>query len=345
LQVKDIGEFGLIRRIANALPTAPPDVVVGIGDDVAVLRTSRADYLLATCDVQVENVHFVRKAATAYQLGRKVMAVNISDIAAVGGIPAWSLVSLVIPEKTSLSFVDELYRGMADQMREAGASIVGGNISNAHMDIMIDVFLLGNVKPEHLVLRQGAQHGDAILVTGSLGDSKAGLELILHPDLVVSDSAREHLLSRHLTPEPRLQQGQILARSGRLHCMADVSDGLMSDLRHICRASRVGAELWEKDLPISDACKEAASNSNQKASSWALAGGEDYELLFTAAPDDAERIQELLEKEGGGPCRVIGKIVSKGQGIVVLGSDGGRTSFSLDFALDKGGWDHFHSIG
>jgi len=170
MRVSELGEFGLIERIARFLPTPPSDVVVGIGDDVAVLRTSGPDYLLATCDAQVENVHFIRQSISPYQLGRKIAAINVSDIAAKGGAPAWALVSLALPPDIEVSFVDELYKGMQEQIEKAGAAIVGGNLSKIREELMIDLFLLGKVAPKELVLRSGAREGDLVLVTGTLGD-------------------------------------------------------------------------------------------------------------------------------------------------------------------------------
>lgn len=336
--VSELGEFGLIRRIAGSLPLPPSDVVVGIGDDVAVLRTSGPDYLLATCDVQIENVHFLRKSITPYKLGRKIVAINVSDIAACGGTAGWALVSLALPPDTEVDFVDALYQGMQDQIGMAGAAIVGGNLSKISKEVVIDLFLLGRVTPEHLILRNGAKTGDMVMVTGSLGDSRAGLELLGNMQLAVLEKSRRHAEERHLTPQPRLKEGQVLARSGRVHAMADVSDGLLADLGHICKASGVGAEVHLADLPISRECQDVARAAGRNASDWALSGGEDYELVFTVAPQNVSEVQKILERETGTSCHVIGKVLFEGEGIKISHPDGRRELYSAD---SQTGWKHF----
>ena len=225
--VREIGEFGLIERISAMLPEQAAGVVKGIGDDVAVLDTSGPEYLLATSDIQVEGVHFTREAITPYQLGRRVVAINVSDIAAMGGEPRWALVSLAMPEGTEVGYVEELYRGMREQAAQAGASIVGGNLSRINSIMIVDFTLLGMVAPDLLILRSTARAGDAILITGSPGESRAGLELIRRPDIMLSPLYRQKLIERHLCPQPRLVEGQLLAHSGLVTSMIDVSDGVI----------------------------------------------------------------------------------------------------------------------
>lgn len=337
MKISEIGEFGLIDRIVHLLPAAPSNVVVGIGDDVAVLQTHDGNYLLATCDIQVENVHFLADKITPYQLGRKIVAINVSDIAAMGGSPDWALVSLALPQHKEVDFVDELYRGMQEQIEAAGAYIVGGNISGARKDVVVDLFLLGKVAPQHLICRDGAKQGDLIMITGTLGDSRAGFELIRDQQLLVSENARRQANQRHLTPQPRLLEGQMLGRYGKVHAMADVSDGLLGDLGHICRASRVGAEIWAQDIPVGEACLEVAAASGADGLDWALTGGEDYELLFTAGPDAVQEIEAMLLNETGTSCRVIGRVVSEPKAIRVLFADGSDATRNYQ----RSGWDHF----
>lgn len=336
MKIRDLGEFGLIDRIRRFLPAGSAGVVVGIGDDVAVLRVQNGDYLLATCDIQVEHIHFLLENISAYQLGRRIVAINVSDVAAMGGFPSWALVSLALPDHREVDFVDELYRGMRDQIEAAAANIVGGNISNSRTDVVVDFFLMGNVPPERLVCRDGARPGDLIMVTGSVGDSRAGFELMVNPQLSVSDEIYSRAVGRHLTPQPRLHEGQALGRCGLVHAMADVSDGLLGDLGHICRASLVGAEIWADDIPVGTACLEVASVSGADSLDWALAGGEDYELVLTASPEEVDEIQKMLMDDLGTPSRVIGQIVS-GEGIRVLSSCGSDSVV----AVERTGWDHF----
>jgi thiamine-monophosphate kinase len=337
MQISQLGEFGLIQRIKTALPPPPPEVIVGIGDDVAVLQISDSEYLLATCDVQVENVHFSRSAISPYQLGRRVAAINVSDIAAMGGTPRWALVSLALPQELETGFVDALYEGMQEQLTIAGAVVVGGNLSRIEKDIVVDLCLLGKVAPENLLLRSGARKGDLILVTGWLGDSRAGLEVIRRPELTIPEENRKEVQRRHLTPQPRLREGQELGSTGLVHALVDVSDGLLSDIRHICRASQVGAEIWVGNLPISSAAKAIAHASGQDISSWALAGGEDYELLFTSSPESAAELQTILKERTGTWSHVVGRIVGEAEGLQVCLENGRKIVFSEGFT----GWDHF----
>jgi thiamine-monophosphate kinase len=339
--ISQLGEFGLIQRIKEALPASPDEVVVGIGDDVAVLKTSGSEYLLATCDAQVENVHFVRGSITPYQLGQRIAAINVSDIAAMAGTPLWALVSLALPVKLETAFVDALYQGMHEQLHLAGAVIVGGNLSRIDENMVIDLCLLGKVAPEDLLLRSGARVGDLILATGWLGDSRAGLELIRRQELIVSEGSRRQVEQRHLAPQPRLREGQELGASRLVHAMVDVSDGLIGDIRHICRASRVGAEIRLEKLPISSACKEVAEVAGEDAAGWALSGGEDYELLFTVSPESSTGIQEMIEKRTGTRCHVVGRIIDEKEGIQVCLDDGRKLSLPEESA----GWDHFAGDG
>ena len=332
--VREIGEFGLIDRISAMLQEKASGVIKGIGDDVAVLDTSGPEYLLATCDIQVEGVHFTRDAVSAYQLGRRAAAINISDIAAVGGDPRWALVSLAIPGDIEVEYIEELYRGMREEMALAGASIAGGNLSRMESIVVVDFTLLGLVAPQRLVLRSTAGVGDAILLTGFPGESRAGLELIRRPDLALSGSAGKRLIENHLCPRPRLAEGRLLARSGLVTSMIDVSDGVMGDLLHICKSSGKGAEIDGAGVRISPDFSEAALAAGADPLEWALSGGEDYELIFTAAPEAVETLKKMLIDQTGTSCERIGSITA-GTDISLRLSDGTRTVPAAK------GWDHF----
>lgn len=334
MRVRDIGEFGLIERIAQSLPPPGEGVIVGIGDDVAVLQ-SGGPYLLATCDIQVEGVHFLKEKITPHQLGRKVVAINVSDIAAMGGRPRYILISLVLPKETEVAWVDGLYEGMRAECARWGAEIVGGNMAHSPGGIVVDLFLLGEVEPECLLRRSGARVGDRVLVTGTLGDSAAGLALLLQPETVCPDVHREFLLNRHLSPQPRLREGQAIGRSGLATAAIDLSDGLSSDIGHICEMSHVGVRIWADALPISDAARAIAEAVGADPLEWALFGGEDYELLFTAPPDRADILAWRVQEETGTPVTVIGEITPPEDGLSLLRADGTR------LPLRKGGWDHF----
>ena len=334
--VRQIGEFGLIGRIADVLGVRTgAGIVRGIGDDVAVLDTSGPEYLLATCDVQIEGVHFNRQAMTPYQLGRRVVAINVSDIAAMGRYPRWALVSLAIPGSTEVAYVEELYRGMREQAELAGASIVGGNMSGMESGIALDFTLLGVIAPELLTLRSTARVGDSILITGSPGESRAGLELIRRPGLELRPEIGRKLLERHLCPQPRLAEGQLLARSRQVSAMIDVSDGVLGDLGHICESSGRGAEIEAASLPVSHEVSEAALAAGADPLEWALSGGEDYELLFTAGPQAVPGLKKMLMDETGTSCVQIGNITSEPGEVWLRLFDGRRIRPSAK------GWDHF----
>lgn len=334
MRIRELGEFGLIDRIARSLPPPGEGVIVGIGDDVAVLRSSER-YLLVTCDIQVEGVHFLREKITPYQLGRKAVAINVSDIAAMGGLPRYLLVSLALPRETEVEFVDGLYEGMQEECSRWGAQIVGGNMAHSPGGVIVDLFLLGEVEPDRMLRRSGARVGDRVLVTGTLGDSAAGLALLLNPGATCPDVHREFVLRRHLTPTPRLWEGRAIGRSSLATAAIDVSDGLASDIGHICEMSNVGVRLWADAVPISDAARAVAEAVGADPLEWALFGGEDYELLFTAPADRAEDLARWVQEETGTPVSLIGEIVSADQGMGLVGTDGSTRP------LRKGGWDHF----
>ncbi len=340
MKVKDIGEFGLIGRIASALPPPPSHVVVGVGDDVAVLDGLNGDYLLATVDAQVEGVHFRLETTTPYDLGKKVVAINVSDVAAMGGAPLWALVSLILPAGTQVEFVDELYRGMGEEIQKSGGSIVGGNVSKGHSSVAIDFCLLGSVPKDRVLLRRGAEKGDMIMVTGTLGDSRAGLELLIQDHLDVSRENRARVLERHLTPRPRLREGQKLAQLKKVTAMLDVSDGLLGDLQHLCDASGVGAEIHLEKVPVSAACEEVARAAGADPLMWALTGGEDYELLFTVPAHCVEEVQRALFASTGTLCHPVG-VVGAGEDGIQLKDKNGKI---LSPSHGAKGWDHFGSF-
>lgn len=335
MKVSDIGEFGLIERLAQLVAVAREDIVVGIGDDVAVLRMDGTDLLLATVDSQVEGIHFLREAISPYQLGRKALAINVSDIAAMGGEPTFALVSLALPPDLTVDWVEALYRGLRAEGEASGTVVVGGNVARSPDGIMIDLALLGRVSPEELLLRSGARPGDLVLVTGTLGDSAAGLHLILHPETQVPDDVRSYLLDRHLTPTPRLKEARVIARSRCATAMIDVSDGLSSDVGHICDRSRVGVRLWADRMPVSAPLRHVARLTGRPAWDWALAGGEDYELCFTVPPEKAEDLARQVETETGTKVTVVGEILPEARGRWVVLPDG------REAPLEAKGWRHF----
>jgi len=334
MRVGELGEFSLIERLAGRLGGYGADVVVGVGDDVAVLRVTDDRYLLATCDAQVAGVHFLPDVVTPYQIGRKAAAINLSDIASMGGTPRHFLISLILPEDTEVAFIDAVYDGLVEESQRYGVDIVGGNVARSDR-VVIDLCLLGEVMPDRLLLRSGARPGDQVLVTGRLGDSAAGLSLLLDPDLSVPVADGEMLVARHVTPTPRLPESAVVAGLGTATAMIDLSDGLSSDIGHICDQSRVGVRLWAERLPMSPAARRVAELAGSEPWRLALEGGEDYELCFTAPPGAVEELAAAVSQETGTPVTVVGEVLPADEGRWLVLEDGQQVR------LEAAGWDHF----
>lgn len=336
MKISELGEFPLIDRVAERLPPYRKDVRVGVGsDDVAVLQLDDQMCQLATCDIQVEGAHFLRGSITPRQLGRKAAAINLSDIAAKGGTPQHFLVSLALPPDTEVSWVDALYEGLREEAGRYGADIIGGNMSKTDGPIVVDIFLLGQVRQEEILLRSGARVGDLVLVTGWLGDSAAGLALVRQPDLSVGKDGAERLLAAHFTPTPRVWEGRAIAERRRATAMIDLSDGLSSDIGHICDESGVGVRVWADRLPVSAAARRVAEVTGRVGWALALQGGEDYELCFTAPPEAQRELAAAVKKATGIEVTSVGEVLPEQAGRWIQLSDGG------EIPLEGKGWDHF----
>lgn len=329
MKVWELGEFGLIDLIAKTVgKPSRAELVLGIGDDTAAWRTGKS-IQLATTDILIQDVHFNLENITWRDLGWKALAVNISDIAAMGGTPSYAMVSLGLPPDTEVTSVRELYRGLKDIAGKFDVDIVGGNISRATV-VIIDVSLIGKAS-RILLTRSAAKPGDLIAVTGYLGTSAAGCRM-LKSSLRLDRSTTALLQKAHLRPNPRVAEGQILAKNG-VKAAIDISDGLISDLTHICEASKVGARVRIDRLPVHPKVKTVCKDESLN---MALSGGEDYELLFTAKSRVINRIREVMST----PVTVIGEITKEHSGKVTLLDKQGK-------AIDWGerGWDHFRSQG
>ncbi len=330
MQLTQIGEFGLIREIREQLTKFQEDkVVVGIGDDAAAVEIEGGKLTLLTTDTLVEDVHFKRNYASPFEVGWKSLAVNISDIAAMGGNPLYSLVSLSLSPGMGSSTVKYLYKGLKKIASQYKVNIVGGNIVHSPI-FSITISLIGEVERENILLRSGAKKGDLIYVTGELGSSRAGLECLRNHNLKVDPEIRKFLVRKHLFPSPGLKEGQILAKEKIATAAIDISDGLVSDLFRITEESKVGAIFWEEKIPISLACKEVAKEVGMSPQEWALYGGEDYELLFTVSRDKREKI-----KEPGFSSYLIGEIIEKEKGVSLKKESGEK------IPLEDKGYDHF----
>jgi thiamine-monophosphate kinase len=337
--VGEIGEFSLIDRIGKILPaTRAKDLLIGIGDDTAVIRMDKRRALLVTCDIQVEGRHFRFDRITPYQLGRRAMAVNVSDIASMGGKPTFALVSLGLPGDFPVASYDRLFEGMRDELRRHGARIVGGNLARTEDVLVVDITLMGENDLSRVMTRGGARVGDRVFVTGRLGASGAGFQALKAFGGKVPARYR-HLVACHLVPTPRVTLGRRISRTGVATAMIDLSDGLAGDLFHICTRSRVGAEIYPDRLPLPERIGEIAARSGKSAIDLALHSGEDYELLFTAPPGVPARTIRSLSRDSGIPITEIGKIVRRKDGYCLVDSQGIRTP------LTPAGWDHFRTPG
>lgn len=315
------GEFALIQRLSQRLPHAAEGVVVGIGDDAAVLETAPAPapYLLVTTDLLVEDRHFKTRWATAEQIGLKAAECNMSDIAAMGGRPTWMFISLALRPDSNVQWVEGIYDGIARSCRHHGVVVAGGDTTQAAIN-MINITLLGRVQRPNLCLRSQAQSGDVVMVTGFLGASAAALALFDK-----EEQPGDYLSTKHLTPTCRLDVSDHIAPWA--NAMIDISDGLGSDLRHICDRSNVSAEIQATAVPIHPDTIRAAAALGLDPLTLAVGGGEDFELLFTIPPENLPRIAELN-------CHPIGRIVEGTDQPVLLGSGGERKELIR-------GFDHF----
>jgi thiamine-monophosphate kinase len=335
VQVKDVGEFGLIRRWEQELAQDAGRVARGIGDDTAVLNFPRGRQVLATTDTLVESVHFDLSFTGARQLGKKCMAVNFSDIAAMGGRPRYALIALGLPGSTPLAWLEDLYRGMQEEASRWSTWIVGGDTVRAPSGLVITVTVLGDVPKGRAVPRDGARLGDLVVVTGDLGGSAAGLASFVRAR-PVEPEALEYVRRRHLEPVPRLAEGEIMARHGA-SSMIDVSDGLASEVNHLSRLSRVSLVVEADRIPLAPATAILARTLDANALEWALNGGEDYELVATVAPGQFSAMARAVQKKTGTRLTVVGR-VEAGAGCYLVKE--GKPS-----PLEPTSYDHFRTVG
>ena len=334
------GELEIIRLIRRTVERGPAErVETGIGDDTAVLLPQPGARLLATTDLIVEDVHFRRAWASPFDIGWKAMAVNLSDIAGKGGRPLWALVGLALPAPADPAEVESLYEGLRQAAAPHGVAIVGGDTSVSPKGWFVNVTLLG----EHLGvprLRSAAKPGDAVAVTGTLGRSAAGLAA-LEAGRARLGAARpktiEVVTAAYLRPTARVAEGRWLGAAAGVHAMMDCSDGLATDLGHICRESRVGARVELDHLPVDPAAREVASALGADALSWATSGGEDFELLLTCDPASVDALRDGLGRATGTALTVVGEIETANApeaGVTFLGAGGLRVAIPA-------GYEHF----
>ena len=334
MKVSELGEFGLIDLLAKMISTsqnksaaAYQKLVIGIGDDAAAWKGDSATQL-ATTDSLFQDVHFRLSTTPWYELGWKALAVNLSDIAAMGGVPQYALVSLALPPDTEVDDVKAMYQGMIELAQRFEVALIGGDTCRAPL-VSVTVTVLGSVKDKdgRMLTRSAARPGDKIAVTGALGTAAAGMAM-LDRKLQLDDESSRQLRQAFLQPMPRVVEGQQLVALD-VKAAIDISDGLISDLKHVCEASNVGARVEAERIPVAPAVK---IHFNDRALKLATAGGEDYELLFTASEEKIAKVKAALSC----PVTTIGEIVVEGPGNVVI-----VDAHGAPVDLGKSGWEHF----
>jgi thiamine-monophosphate kinase len=336
MKVSELGEFGLIDLLAKMVYRAQDkqiapyqQLIIGIGDDAAAWHGD-ASTQLATVDSFIQDVHFSLDITPWKELGWKALAINLSDIAAMGGVPKYALVSLALPDHTEVDDVTAFYQGMIELAQQFGVAIVGGDTSSSPL-VAINITVLGSAKNngKHILTRSGAKAGDKVAVTGYLGAASAGWEM-LTKGLQFDPEATAYLKRAFLHPYPRIAEGQLLVDHG-VKTAIDISDGLVSDLNQICKVSQVSARIEVDRVPIQPTVK---ANFGDRALELALSGGEDYELLFTASTEGIDKIKARAPC----PITVIGEIVADKAGKITLVDSQGNP-----FIISRKGWEHFIS--
>lgn len=350
--IPEIGEFGLIAKLAKlAEPTleAVPELIEGIGDDCAVYRLSKELLQVSTTDILAEQVHFDLLTTPAKHLGSKAISVNVSDICAMNATPRCALVSIAVPASFPVEMIEELYRGMAQACMEYGVAIAGGDTSSSRSGLVLSVAVTGEVTPDRIALRKGASPGELICVTGTLGGAAAGLRLLMREkgimlehlenresydrNLMADLEEYRNAIRSQLLPVARLDIVKYFHSAGiRPTSMIDISDGLSPELQHICRSSATGALIYENSIPIGPQTRLIADELQDDALTWALTGGEDYELLFTVPKESWQEVSAHSD------ISVIGEITPPEDGIFIRDIYG----MKIDLSTMKG-FDHFRS--
>jgi len=330
MQLDQLGEFSLIELIKQDTIHNADHVVIGIGDDAAVLKSPSEALQLVTADMLVEHVHFDLSTTSAWQLGYKAIAVNLSDIAAMGGVPRHAVISIALPKDLPVEFIVSLYDGMKEICREFGVNIVGGDTVSSPQGLVINVTVMGDVDPCLLQPRSGATVGQWVVVTGQLGNSGCGLDLLIRGGWQKYDFAPS-LVAHHLTPKPQVLLGPKLATLGSTS-MNDISDGLASEVNEIATASGVGMRIYESQIPLSAELEQAAILLKKSAVDYALYGGEDYQLVCTMDP---QVFTALDQAALGVSLTVVGEVIDQSQGVSLVDRAGHVSP------LEAKGYNHF----
>ena len=330
MKINELGEFGFIDRIKKDCLVRPEGIIKAIGDDCAVLKSPDGSAILLTTDMLMENVHFRCDRTTPFLLGRKSLAVNISDIAAMGGNPKEALVAIAIPKQSEIEFLDGLYDGIKSMAAEYDINLLGGDTVSSPKNLVISITLMGEAPEDEVLYRSGAAVGDIIFLTGTVGSSAAGLDIAIK-NRQFDD--KDLLLAAHFEPVPHVKAGRVIASSKAANSLIDVSDGVSSDLRHICTESGVGAVIEFASVPSTEPFREYCEKYGLALEKLALHGGEDYVLLGTAPERSVGTLDKRLRSND---CDFfpIGRI-TKEKGMRVQHEDGSVRE------INNSGYDHF----
>jgi thiamine-monophosphate kinase len=326
-----VAEFDLVRRIRDTIGAPGAGTLVGLGDDTAAYEPPAQPELL-TCDAFVEGVHFRRDFASFESIGAKCMVANVSDVAAMGGIPTRAVVSVCVPPDVTDDDVIALYRGALEVCRRHGAEIVGGDTVGSPSGLVVSIALLGVADPDRVLTRAGAVVGDAVVVTGDLGGSEAGLRALAAG--LQDDGGVAQAKLRHLRPVARVAEARALIEVATPHAVIDVSDGLSSDVWHIAEESGVGVRLRADAIPLAGCAVEVASRLKQDPLSLALASGEEFELVATLPPGEVDLASEHVEAVTGTPVTCIGEVRDVHDGCSLVRADGSESE------LARAGYEH-----
>lgn len=334
MKLSDLGEFGLIERFSGRFLENLQRGVVGIGDDAAVIPWDESHSLLVTTDMLVEDTHFLRAAIAPRDLGYKSLAVNLSDIAAMGGKPMSFFLSLGLPPDIEVAWADGFFAGLHELATTHGVNLLGGDTTKSLSAIAINITVLGMAENPHIKLRSAAKEGDVVCVTGTLGDSGAGLRLLLENSPGGGDA--EALISRHNRPAPHVAEGQWLGARDEVRAMMDVSDGIDSDLRRIMEKSNCGMDINLNNLSLSQELTRVGKLRGWNSRELAATAGEDYCLLLTVAADKYTLVSKEFAARFGRPLHQIGVVTAHAGDLKYF--DNGQLA-----VLKKAGWDHFKS--
>lgn len=337
-ELEHLGEFGLIEKLTLTFKNNQPNTLLGIGDDAAVIAISETESMLVSTDMLIEGVHFNLMYMPLLHLGYKAVVVNLSDIIAMNGIPEQITVSIAVSSKFPVEALEELYKGIQKACDLYNVDLIGGDTTSSYAGLTISVTAIGRAKKEEIIYRSGAKEFDLLVVTGDLGAAYMGLQVLerekqvfqANPEIQPDLDGHDYIIERQLKPEARKDiLGFLKELDVKPTSMIDISDGLASEILHICKASKVGCHVYDEKIPIDAKTSMTAIDFNMDPATCALNGGEDYELLFTIDQKDFEKVQANPNMS------IIGHITNENDGTYFIDKNGSAIE------LRAQGWNHF----